>query len=94
MGQAMFVSHQWLSPENPDPSFEQLEVLQKTMKNLLRGETAQHIDFFFVFFVVFVVVLVLEVLNSIYCNEIGWGRICRTVFFLQKFLFSGSQHFY
>ena len=37
VGRGMFVSHQWLSPENPDPNFEQLEVLQKTMKNLLRG---------------------------------------------------------
>ena len=37
IGRAMFVSHQWLSPTNPDPTFEQLEVLQQTMKGLLRG---------------------------------------------------------
>ena len=45
VGRGMFVSHQWLSPENPDPNFEQLEVLQKTMKNLLRGASLQKVFF-------------------------------------------------
>jgi len=37
MGKAMFVSHQWISKHNPDPKFQQLEVLQKALKNLLAG---------------------------------------------------------
>jgi len=37
MGRAVFVSHQWISSEHPDPNFEQLEVLQNAMKNLLSG---------------------------------------------------------
>jgi len=49
VGRGMFVSHQWLSPENPDPNFEQLEVLQKTMKNLLRGASFKKV-FFCLFF--------------------------------------------
>ncbi|CAE7470389.1 anks1b [Symbiodinium pilosum] len=28
MGKAIFVSHQWLSKEHPDPSMTQLKVLQ------------------------------------------------------------------
>ena len=54
----MFVSHQWLSPENPDPNFEQLQVLQKTMKNLLRGASLKKVFFlFFVFFPLYFFVL-------------------------------------
>lgn len=33
----MFVSHQWLSNGNPDPAFEQLQVLQTAMRDLLSG---------------------------------------------------------
>lgn len=49
IGRAMFVSHQWLSPTNPDPTFEQLEVLQQTMKGLLRGGNKISTQFHFHF---------------------------------------------
>ncbi|CAE7390745.1 unnamed protein product [Symbiodinium natans] len=32
-----FVSHQWLSATNPDPTFQQLTVLQTALKNILAG---------------------------------------------------------
>ena len=37
IGRAIFVSHQWLSSEHPDPHCEQLEVLQKALRNVLSG---------------------------------------------------------
>eukprot|EP00438_Fugacium_kawagutii_P009749 Skav220217 [mRNA] locus=scaffold1600:140995:142710:- [translate_table: standard] len=39
MGRAMFVSHQWICRDHPDPSFQQLEVLQTSLKGLLAGRT-------------------------------------------------------
>eukprot|EP00438_Fugacium_kawagutii_P006767 Skav201392 [mRNA] locus=scaffold296:174361:176130:+ [translate_table: standard] len=39
MGRAMFVSHQWICRGHPDPSFQQLEVLQTALKGLLAGRT-------------------------------------------------------
>ena len=66
VGRGMFVSHQWLSPENPDPNFEQLEVLQKTMKNLLRGAKTEKGDYFFSLF--FVVLGEMEVLFLKHAN--------------------------
>eukprot|EP00438_Fugacium_kawagutii_P029311 Skav208010 [mRNA] locus=scaffold1203:336371:338146:+ [translate_table: standard] len=39
MGRAMFVSHQWICRDHPDPSFQQLEVLQTALKGLLSGRT-------------------------------------------------------
>ena len=37
MGRALFVSHQWLGTHHPDPSFEQLLVLQKALMDLISG---------------------------------------------------------
>eukprot|EP00438_Fugacium_kawagutii_P029733 Skav215787 [mRNA] locus=scaffold3885:11859:13658:+ [translate_table: standard] len=37
MGRAMFVSHQWLAMEHPDPNFQQLSVLQQALTNLCSG---------------------------------------------------------
>lgn len=37
MGRALFVSHQWLGTHHPDPCFEQLRVLQKTLMDLISG---------------------------------------------------------
>jgi len=37
MGNAMFVSHQWLSEHHPDPNGEQLKILQRALKNLFSG---------------------------------------------------------
>ena len=37
MGRAMFVSHQWLSDTHPDPDFQQLQVLQAALKNIVAG---------------------------------------------------------
>ena len=53
IGRAMFVSHQWLSPENPDPTFEQLEVLQQTMTDLLRGGNKISTQFHFLHIICF-----------------------------------------
>ncbi|CAE7274343.1 unnamed protein product [Symbiodinium natans] len=39
MGKAMFVSHQWLSVQHPDPSFEQLKVLQDALRNIASGSS-------------------------------------------------------
>ena len=39
MGQAAFVSHQWVTPEHPDPEFVQMRVFQEALKNMMsRGE--------------------------------------------------------
>ena len=37
MGRAIFVSHQWLGIQHPDPSFKQLLVLQKALMDLISG---------------------------------------------------------
>ena len=37
LGQAIFVSHQWLSSTHPDPDCKQLKVLQEALRNLLSG---------------------------------------------------------
>ncbi|CAE7768290.1 ANKRD17 [Symbiodinium sp. CCMP2456] len=37
MGNAMFVSHQWLSDTHPDPCFQQLRTLQDALKNMMAG---------------------------------------------------------
>ncbi|CAE7530956.1 unnamed protein product [Symbiodinium natans] len=37
LGKAMFVSHQWLSDTHPDPDFQQLQVLQDALKNIVAG---------------------------------------------------------
>ena len=37
LGRAMFVSHQWVTSQHPDPNFEQLQVLQEALKNMLSG---------------------------------------------------------
>jgi len=39
MGNAMFVSHQWVTSEHPDPEMEQLGVLQQALQNLLAGRS-------------------------------------------------------
>eukprot|EP00438_Fugacium_kawagutii_P033843 Skav231495 [mRNA] locus=scaffold354:95433:97148:- [translate_table: standard] len=39
MGRAMFVSHQWVCRDHPDPSFHQVKVLQTVLKGLLAGST-------------------------------------------------------
>ena len=36
-GKAMFLSHQWVSQQHPDPDGKQLKVFQDAMKNLLDG---------------------------------------------------------
>ena len=35
MGNALFVSHQWVAKEHPDPDFEQMPVLQDALQHLL-----------------------------------------------------------
>lgn len=37
LGKAMFASHQWVTSQHPDPNFEQLQVLQDALKNMLSG---------------------------------------------------------
>ena len=39
MGNGMFVSHQWITPEHPDPDFHQLGVLQKALHQLMEGKS-------------------------------------------------------
>ena len=36
-GQAMFVSHEWLSSRHPDPKAEQLTILQQALRNIVSG---------------------------------------------------------
>ena len=38
-GKVMFLSHQWVSQQHPDPDGKQLKVFQDAMKNLLDGST-------------------------------------------------------
>ena len=37
MGKTMFVSHQWVTAQHPDPEFMQLTVLQQALQNLISG---------------------------------------------------------
>ena len=37
MGRTMFVSHQWLGTRSPDPTFEQLRILQKMLMHMMSG---------------------------------------------------------
>mmetsp|Transcript_41714 Transcript_41714/g.74847 ORF Transcript_41714/g.74847 Transcript_41714/m.74847 type:complete len:618 (+) Transcript_41714:36-1889(+) len=39
MGRAIFVSHQWVSHDHPDPRSEQLKILQSAIRNLSTGQT-------------------------------------------------------
>ncbi|CAE7365507.1 Kidins220 [Symbiodinium natans] len=43
LGRAMFISHQWLSDDHPDPDGEQLEVLQAAIGNILTGKSSVHV---------------------------------------------------
>ncbi|CAE7945096.1 mask-1 [Symbiodinium necroappetens] len=44
MGRAIFVSHQWLGQDHPDPEFKQTRVLQEALQNLLSGASRVSID--------------------------------------------------
>ena len=35
MGNAAFISHQWISGEHPDPEFKQMRIMQEALKNML-----------------------------------------------------------
>ncbi|CAE7572065.1 dtd2 [Symbiodinium sp. CCMP2592] len=37
MGQALFVSHQWVTKSHPDPEFKQFRVLQEALQNIMSG---------------------------------------------------------
>lgn len=39
LGSAMFVSHQWLSNDHPDPSGHQFRVLQGALRNIMSGQS-------------------------------------------------------
>eukprot|EP00439_Symbiodinium_sp_Y106_P046898 s3326_g6.t1 len=39
LGRAMFISHQWLANEHPDPEAQQWKVLQEAMRNLYSGRS-------------------------------------------------------
>ena len=39
MGKAMFISHQWLTAEHPDPGGQQFQVLQQALRNLISGQS-------------------------------------------------------
>ena len=43
LGNAMFVSHQWVTHHHPDPKMEQLGVLQQALQNLLAGRSHVHL---------------------------------------------------
>ena len=34
---AIFVSHQWLGSEHPDPAGEQMQVLRESLRNVIKG---------------------------------------------------------
>ena len=83
VGRGMFVSHQWLSPENPDPNFEQLEVLQKTMKNLLRGASFKKVFFLFIFSLFFLGWNGSVVLKHANCNVFLLGKNLKCFFWFK-----------
>ncbi|CAE7486766.1 unnamed protein product [Symbiodinium microadriaticum] len=39
LGRAMFISHQWLANEHPDPEAQQWKVLQEAIRNLYSGRS-------------------------------------------------------
>jgi len=39
LGKAMFVSHQWVHSQHPDPDCEQFAVLQEALRNLVTGKS-------------------------------------------------------
>ena len=39
LGNAVFVSHQWLSDQHPDPTGEQLKILQNALANMLSDQS-------------------------------------------------------
>ena len=41
LGSAIFISHQWLSSAHPDPHGEQLQVMQKALRNIMAPQTRQ-----------------------------------------------------
>jgi len=43
LGAAMFVSHQWLASDHPDPKAEQMKVLQDALENIRSGRSNIHI---------------------------------------------------
>ncbi|CAE7510114.1 R11A8.7 [Symbiodinium sp. CCMP2456] len=43
LGHAIFVSHQWLANDHPDPNAEQLKVLQDALENIRSGRSNIHI---------------------------------------------------
>ena len=44
MGNAGFVSHQWLGKQHPDPEFKQMKVLQEALSRLLTGHGLLPLD--------------------------------------------------
>ena len=45
LGQAAFVSHQWVTPEHPDPEFVQMRVFQEALKNMMSRGKWVHTSF-------------------------------------------------
>ena len=45
MGQAAFVSHQWVTPEHPDPEFVQMRVFQEALKSMMSRGKWVHTSF-------------------------------------------------
>ena len=43
MGKAAFISHQWISPWNPDPEFTQFKILQSVLRKILTS-SAKRVD--------------------------------------------------
>ena len=39
MGKVLFGSHQWLAFDEPDPHFQQFQVLQQALENIINGTT-------------------------------------------------------
>ena len=38
LGNAVFISHEWVAKENPDPEFEQMRVLQDALRHILHND--------------------------------------------------------
>ncbi|CAE7242612.1 ANK2 [Symbiodinium necroappetens] len=45
LGQAAFVSHQWLAKDHPDPDFKQMRTLQNALKRILNSSGSLSLDF-------------------------------------------------
>lgn len=41
----IFISHQWLSDNHPDPHMEQFKVLQRCLRNIINGKTCVEADY-------------------------------------------------